>query len=81
MTGLFLALQGQRRLQNRIGDGLGEGCDDRAGAAFGVEDLLPEGHLPEAVQRGVVQDGPGQCLWIVVDIGLRKVRAESIAML
>ena len=81
MPGLLPALQGQRLLQDRIGDGFGEGRDDRAGTSLEVENILPEGHLPEAVQCRLVQDRPGQRLWVIVEIGLRKVRAESIAML
>ena len=59
MPGLLLALQGQRLLQNRVGDGFGEGRDDRAGPSLEIKNLLPEGHLPEAVQCRLVQDRPG----------------------
>ena len=81
MPGLLPALQGQRLLQDRIGDGFGEGRDDRAGTSLEIINVLPEGHLPEAVQCRLVQDRPGQRLWIIVEISSRKVRAKSISML
>ena len=80
VPGLLLALQGKRVLQDRIGHGLGEGRHDRSGTALGVENLLPERHGAEAMQRGVIQNRPGQGLRIVFGVGLLEVPAKSIAM-
>src|SRR5580692_11114092 len=77
---LLLTLQGKCSLENRIADGMGEGGDDRTGAALGVEHLLPKWNGLEAVQRGRVQHRPRQGLGIVFDISPSKMCAERITM-
>jgi hypothetical protein len=80
MPRLLLTLQGKCSLENRIADGMGEGGDDRTGAALGVEHLLPKWNGLEAVQRGRVQHRPRQGLGIVFDISPSKMCAERITM-
>ena len=57
---LLEALQIDRFAQQRIVDGLGEFRDDGAGAALGVQHLLPERHRAQSLERGLVELGPGQ---------------------
>ncbi len=80
MPRLLLALQSKRGLHNRIADGRSEGSNDRAGAPFGVKYLLPKGHGLESAQAIGIQHRPRQRLRIVLDVALREVRAERIAM-
>ena len=44
VAGFFQALQRHGFFQHRIGDGFGEGGDDRPGPALGIENLFPERH-------------------------------------
>ena len=47
----------------------------------GAEAVSVDHHADQVRMPSFLLALQGQCLWIVVDIGLRKVRAESIAML
>ena len=80
VAGFFQALQRHGFLQHRIGDGFGEGGDDRAGAALGIENLFPEGHGFQPRQRRLVQLRPGQRIRIELGIGLHEMAAEGVAM-
>src|SRR6516225_7854720 len=61
MTRFFKSLKRHRLAHQRITDRRGIGGDDRTGAAFGVEHLLPERDRTQAPELCRVEIGPSQC--------------------